>query len=106
VSGPNGSSFSTWLAVQLRERRLDVREFCRLSGVRRKTSERWLSGATTPRLISARSIARALSVPVNDVAVAIRSAAGLVCARCLWEAGESGGNAESAHTGSAACGVV
>lgn len=96
-------SFSVWLADRLREQRLEVREFTRLSGFTRHTIDLWLQGGQVPSQRSAQAIARALSVPVSDVLALLETGPESACPRCLWEEGRPGGDEDSAHTRSLGC---
>lgn len=63
---PRGATFATWLALQLRMRRLSHEQLARRSGVHRSTITRLASGERRPTLETARRLASALTGARGD----------------------------------------
>ncbi len=59
-NGSTGQTFASWLALQLRMRRLSHEQLARRSGVHRSTITRLVSGERRPTLETARRLVSAL----------------------------------------------
>lgn len=60
-------SFATGLRIMIRNRKMDIRTLCEMSGIARSALYRYLDGTRVPSVTRARLIADALGTTIDEL---------------------------------------